>query len=69
MEVTILGLGGEGALRTFGQEKEAVSLIQRAIDLGVTYFESARAYSGSESYYGDGPEGKAQGYLSCQQVA
>jgi len=52
VEVTILGLGGEGALRTFGREDEAVSLIQRAIDLGVTYFESARAYSGSESYYG-----------------
>src|SRR4030066_922492 len=52
VEVTILGLGGEGALRTFGQEDEAVSLIQRAIDLGVTYFESARAYSGSKSYYG-----------------
>ncbi|MGZ3524287.1 MAG: aldo/keto reductase [Thermodesulfobacteriota bacterium] len=52
-EVTILGLGGEGILRTFGQEKEAVPLIQRAIDLGITYFESARAYSGSESYYGE----------------
>jgi len=52
VEVTILGLGGEGILRTFGQEQEAVSLIQRAIDLGITYFESARAYSGSESYYG-----------------
>ena len=52
VEVTILGLGGEGILRTFGQEKEAVPLIQRAIDLGITYFESGRAYSGSESYYG-----------------
>jgi predicted aldo/keto reductase-like oxidoreductase len=51
-EVTILGLGGEGILRTYGHEKEAVSLIHRAIDLGITYFESARAYSGSESYYG-----------------
>ena len=53
VEITILGLGGEGILRTFGQEKEAVALIQRAIDLGITYFESARAYSGSESYYGE----------------
>ena len=53
VEVTILGLGGEGILRTFGQEKEAVALIQRAIDLGINYFESARAYSGSESYYGE----------------
>jgi predicted aldo/keto reductase-like oxidoreductase len=52
VEVTILGMGGEGILRTFGQEQETVSLINRAIDLGMTYFESARAYAGSESYYG-----------------
>jgi len=51
-EVTILGLGGEGILRTFGHEKEAYALIHRALDLGIRYFESARAYSGSESYYG-----------------
>ena len=51
-DLSILGLGGEGVLRTFEKEKEAVALIQRAIDLGITYFESARAYSGSESYYG-----------------
>jgi aryl-alcohol dehydrogenase-like predicted oxidoreductase len=52
VEVTVLGLGGEGVLRTYGQEREAVPLINRAIDLGITYYESARAYSGSESYYG-----------------
>ncbi len=52
VEISTLGLGGEGILRTFNKEKEAVSLIQRAIDLGITYFESARIYSGSESYYG-----------------
>jgi predicted aldo/keto reductase-like oxidoreductase len=51
-EVTILGLGGEGVLRTIGYEQEAYGLINRAIDLGINYFESARAYSGSESYYG-----------------
>ncbi len=51
-QISILGLGGEGVLRSFDREKEAVSLIQRAIDLGITYFESARAYAGSESYYG-----------------
>ena len=51
-QISILGLGGEGVLRSFGREKEAISLIHRAIDLGITYFESARAYSGSESYYG-----------------
>ncbi len=52
MDVTIFGLGGEGILRTFGYEKEAYALINSAIDLGINYFESARAYSGSESYYG-----------------
>jgi len=51
-QISILGLGGEGLLRSFNREKEAVSLIHRAIDLGITYFESARAYAGSESYYG-----------------
>jgi aryl-alcohol dehydrogenase-like predicted oxidoreductase len=52
VKVSILGLGGEGILRTFGHEKEASELINAAIDVGITYFESARAYSGSESYYG-----------------
>ena len=52
LDVTILGLGGEGILRTFGYEQEAYALINKAIDLGINYFESARAYSGSESYYG-----------------
>jgi aryl-alcohol dehydrogenase-like predicted oxidoreductase len=52
VDVTILGLGGEGVLRTYGHEREAYDLIHRAIDLGINYFESARAYSGSESYYG-----------------
>ncbi len=47
-----MGLGGEGVLRTYGREKEAYNLINRAIDIGLKYFESARAYSGSEAYYG-----------------
>lgn len=51
-EVTIMGLGGEGVLRTYGYDKEAYDLINSAIDLGINYLESARAYSGSESYYG-----------------
>lgn len=50
---TLIGLGGEGILRTFGYDEQAYELINRAIDLGINYFESARAYSGSESYYGN----------------
>jgi len=52
IDVTILGLGGEGILRTTGYDKAAYDLINKALDLGITYLESARAYSGSESYYG-----------------
>lgn len=51
-KVTIIGLGGEGILRTFDFEDQAYQLVNRALDLGVNYFESARAYSGSEYYYG-----------------
>ncbi len=51
-QISLLGLGGEGLLRSYDRDQEAVALIHRAVDLGITYFESARAYSGSESYYG-----------------
>jgi aryl-alcohol dehydrogenase-like predicted oxidoreductase len=43
VEVTRLGLGGEGVLRTYGRENEARAVIARALELGITYFESARA--------------------------
>jgi aryl-alcohol dehydrogenase-like predicted oxidoreductase len=51
-DVTILGLGGEGVLRTHGHEGDAYELINRAIDLGINYFDSAKAYAGCESYHG-----------------
>lgn len=51
-DVTILGLGGEGVLRTYGREADGYRLINRALDLGINYCESARAYSDSETYYG-----------------
>lgn len=52
VDVTILGLGGEGILRTTDHGKEAYDLINRAIDLGINYFDSAKAYAGCESYHG-----------------
>ncbi len=58
VEISILGLGGEGILRTYDEEEKAIPLIRRALDLGITYFESARAYAGSESYYGVALEGR-----------
>lgn len=50
-KVTAVGLGGEGILRTYGQEKGAQAVIEEAIAQGITYFDSARVYAGSESYY------------------
>lgn len=53
VQVTQLGLGGEGILRTYGYSQQAVAVIHKALDLGINYFDSARAYSGSEGYYGE----------------
>lgn len=58
IEVSILGLGGEGILRSYGQGKAADEVINTAIDLGVNYMESARAYAGSEEYYGASLKGR-----------
>ncbi|MHC1729803.1 MAG: aldo/keto reductase [Syntrophobacteraceae bacterium] len=52
VEVTITGLGGEGVLRTYGQEEAGCGVIQEAIASGIGYFDCARAYAGSEQYYG-----------------
>ncbi len=57
---TLVGLGGEGVLRTYGREQEARAVIHAALDEGLNYFESARAYSGSEAYLGQGLKGRRQ---------
>lgn len=51
-QVTVVGLGGEGILRTHGQDQKARAVISTAIAEGITYFDSARVYAGSEGYYG-----------------
>lgn len=52
VSITQVGLGGEGILRTHGREDEAVPVIMAALEEGVTYFDCAHAYAGSEGYYG-----------------
>jgi aryl-alcohol dehydrogenase-like predicted oxidoreductase len=51
-DVTQFALGGEGVLRTHGRMAEAVAVIHRALDQGVTYCDTAPAYAGSLDYYG-----------------
>ena len=57
VEVTALGLGGEGILRTYKRHQEAQAVIRAALDAGIRYFESARAYADSEVYLGHGLQG------------
>ena len=51
--VTQVGLGGEGVLRTYNREPEAKAVIEEAAIQGITYFDSAQAYAGSQGYYGE----------------
>lgn len=70
LEVTILGLGGEGILRSYGNDREADELINTALDLGINYMESARAYASSEVYYGNSLKGRRKDiYLASKSHA
>ena len=51
--ITQVGLGGEGVLRTHGRGQEARAVIEQAAVQGITYFDSAQAYAGSQGYYGN----------------
>lgn len=51
-QVTRVGLGGEGILRTFGEDAGAELVISAAMAQGIGYFDTAPAYSGSEGYLG-----------------
>ncbi|MHB8111655.1 MAG: aldo/keto reductase [Syntrophorhabdaceae bacterium] len=51
-EASIMGLGGAGLLHGQGRDKETYTFINKALDLGINFFESARSYEGSEEYYG-----------------
>ena len=48
LEVSALGLGCMGLTYGYGpaaNEKDAIALIHRACDLGITFFDTAEAYS------------------------
>ncbi|MBZ8178567.1 aldo/keto reductase [Oscillatoria salina] len=54
VSVPILGLGGAGQtpLSWDGREKEAIAIAQRALELGIRYFDTAASYGPSEEYLG-----------------
>jgi len=68
VSVSILGLGGEGILRTFGNEAQARAVIDAALDSGITYFDCARAYAGSETYYGAALGARRERIFLCSKA-
>lgn len=65
--VTSFGLGGEGVLRTVGRAEEAARVIERALELGLNYFDTAPAYSSSMDYLGAViPPHRHKIFLACK---
>lgn len=58
MMVTQLGFGGIPIQRD--SEEEAVAIVQRCIELGITYFDTANAYTTSEERIGKAIKDKRQ---------
>lgn len=54
LSLPIFGLGGAGQtpLSKPGQEKEAIAIVERALALGVRYYDTAAIYGPSEEYFG-----------------
>lgn len=54
VSLPILGLGGAGQTPLSGekQEKAAIALIEKALELGLRYFDTAASYGPSEDYLG-----------------
>ena len=71
--VPIFGLGGASRgtpLSKTGQEKEAVAIIQRALELGIRYFDTAPSYGPSEDYLGKVlPSYRSQVFLASKTAA
>src|SRR5580658_4488466 len=58
---TIFGLGGQGALEKINNEAVAIPIIEKALELGVNYFDTSAIYGGpdrwSEQYLGKALKG------------
>lgn len=48
--VPLFSLGGQSALERPGNEAGAVAIVERALDLGVTYIDTAAMYGGGERW-------------------
>ncbi|MEO0373778.1 MAG: aldo/keto reductase [Cyanobacteria bacterium P01_A01_bin.17] len=68
----ILGLGGAGQtpLSKSGQEREAIALVEKALQLGIRYYDTAASYGPSEEYLGKIlPQYRQQIFLASKTAA
>ena len=66
--VGLLGLGGNRLLTERDGRDEAVHMVRRALDLGVTFFDTARLYPNSEVHLGEGLEGRRDGIFLASKT-
>jgi aryl-alcohol dehydrogenase-like predicted oxidoreductase len=67
VSMPILSLGGAWALADPNNRKEAVALIQEAIELGIYYLDTAVSYRASEDFFGEAIQGRRERvYLSTK---
>ncbi|MEO0825541.1 MAG: aldo/keto reductase [Cyanobacteria bacterium J06635_15] len=53
LTLPVLGLGGSASpLSRANEEAEAIAIIQKALDLGIRYFDTAASYGPSETFLG-----------------
>ena len=72
ISLPIFGLGGAGQtpLSKPGQEKEAIALVERALTLGVRYYDTAADYGPSEQYLGKIlPDYRSEIFLNSKTAA
>jgi len=68
----LFGLGGAGKtpLSWGGAESEAIAIIERALELGIRYFDTAASYGPSENYLGKVlPAHRSQVFLATKTAA
>ena len=51
-EVTTLGLGGQGSIQWPGKGIDSVSIIEKAVQLGINYLDTSNIYGPSQSHFG-----------------
>ncbi len=72
VSLPILGLGGAGQtpISNQGQEAEAIALIEKALELGIKYYDTAASYGPSEERFGKVLPAYRQGiYLNSKTAA